>query len=243
MRLVEGTRASVIDLFDAQVARTPDAPATSDSQRRVTYGELDAWSNGIAADLAAAGVHNGDVVAIYAERSDELIAAMVAHAEGRRRLSAARSISSRRAARVHDARRSIEASFSARTCPPSALSDVARSAVRITRDAAPTPARSVERSCTVVNADSLAYVMYTSGSTGRPKGVAVPQRGITRLVRDTNYVRFGEDDVVACVANPAFDAATFEIWGALLNGARLALFDRDTLLSPQRRSALEVANG
>ncbi|MGH7748247.1 MAG: amino acid adenylation domain-containing protein, partial [Candidatus Dormibacteria bacterium] len=73
--------------------------------------------------------------------------------------------------------------------------------------------------------ESAAYVMYTSGSTGRPKGVAVPHRAILRLVRNANFVRFASDDVVLQAAPLGFDAATFEIWGPLLNGARLALLE------------------
>jgi amino acid adenylation domain-containing protein len=78
----------------------------------------------------------------------------------------------------------------------------------------------------------LAYVIYTSGSTGSPKGVAVPQVGVTRLVLGCDYVRLGPDDVVAQASNHSFDAATFEIWGALLNGARLAFVPHDELLCP-----------
>ena len=61
--------------------------------------------------------------------------------------------------------------------------------------------------------------MYTSGSTGRPKGVEVAHRGVVRLVRGAGYARFGPDEVFLQLAPAAFDAATFEIWGALLNGA------------------------
>ncbi|HEX8353416.1 MAG TPA: condensation domain-containing protein, partial [Pyrinomonadaceae bacterium] len=81
-------------------------------------------------------------------------------------------------------------------------------------------------------AENLAYVIYTSGSTGRPKGVAVPHRAVHNLVRGTNYVRLEESDVVAQVSNASFDAATFEIWGALLSGARLVIIDKDVALSP-----------
>ena len=84
----------------------------------------------------------------------------------------------------------------------------------------------------VTQAENLAYVMYTSGSTGRPKGVGVPHRAINRLVSNTNYVKFDENDRVAQISNALFDAATFEIWGALLNGSRLVVLDKETALSP-----------
>jgi amino acid adenylation domain-containing protein len=73
-------------------------------------------------------------------------------------------------------------------------------------------------------ADAPAYVMYTSGSTGRPKGVIVPHRGIVRLVRDTTYTRFDASRVFLQLAPTSFDAATFEIWGPLLNGGRCVLY-------------------
>ncbi|HEV3048678.1 MAG TPA: non-ribosomal peptide synthetase, partial [Longimicrobium sp.] len=69
----------------------------------------------------------------------------------------------------------------------------------------------------------LAYVMYTSGSTGTPKGVAVEHRGVVRLVRGANYAELGPGEVMLQAAPVSFDASTFEIWGALLNGARLVL--------------------
>lgn len=82
---------------------------------------------------------------------------------------------------------------------------------------------SMSNPVTQVTLDSLAYVMYTSGSTGKPKGVEIPQRGIIRLVKNTDYITFSADDVFLQLAPVAFDAATFEIWGSLLNGAKLAI--------------------
>ena len=80
--------------------------------------------------------------------------------------------------------------------------------------------------------EHLAYVIYTSGSTGQPKGVAVVQRAVSRLVRATDYVQVESTDRLAQASNAAFDAATFEIWGALLNGACAVVTARETLLSP-----------
>lgn len=82
------------------------------------------------------------------------------------------------------------------------------------------------------SANQLAYVMYTSGSTGISKGVMVPHRAVMRLVCETNYLQIEPGDRIAQVANLAFDAATFEIWGALLNGAEVIGIDREITLSP-----------
>jgi amino acid adenylation domain-containing protein len=74
-----------------------------------------------------------------------------------------------------------------------------------------------------IAATAPAYMIYTSGSTGKPKGVIVPHRAVVRLVSKTNYAHFGDDEVILQLAPITFDASTFEIWGALLNGGRLVL--------------------
>jgi len=81
-------------------------------------------------------------------------------------------------------------------------------------------------------ASDLAHVMYTSGSTGRPKGVMVSQRAISRLVHARGYATLDANVVLGHGSNVSFDAATFEIWGALLHGARMVLIEQGTLLSP-----------
>ncbi|HEX7334472.1 MAG TPA: amino acid adenylation domain-containing protein, partial [Pyrinomonadaceae bacterium] len=86
--------------------------------------------------------------------------------------------------------------------------------------------------------DNLAYVIYTSGSTGTPKGVAVTRRSVVRLVTETNYIEFAMGDTVAHASNMSFDAATFEIWGALLNGARLIIVPAAFSLEPQALAVL-----
>ncbi|MEM9087124.1 MAG: amino acid adenylation domain-containing protein [Cyanobacteria bacterium P01_F01_bin.53] len=81
---------------------------------------------------------------------------------------------------------------------------------------------------TAVTPTSLAYILYTSGSTGRPKGVCVSHQSVTRLVKAPNYVTLTQRDVILQAAPLTFDASTFEIWGALLNGGKLVLLPTQT---------------
>ncbi|MEM9296757.1 MAG: amino acid adenylation domain-containing protein, partial [Bacteroidota bacterium] len=78
--------------------------------------------------------------------------------------------------------------------------------------------------------DSLAYVMYTSGSAGTPKGVAVTHRNVVRLVKNTNYIELNESTRILQTGTQVFDAATFEIWGSLLNGGALVLKEKEAFL-------------
>lgn len=77
-----------------------------------------------------------------------------------------------------------------------------------------------------------AIIYYTSGSTGTPKGVIIPHRGVLRLVIDAGYATFDRDCRMLQIASISFDAATFEIWGALLNGGRLILFPYNGIPDP-----------
>ena len=76
---------------------------------------------------------------------------------------------------------------------------------------------------TVSTPQHLAYSMYTSGSTGEPKGIDITIRGVVKLVSNVDYVQITDRDIFLQAAPLSFDAATFEIWGALLNGATLVI--------------------
>jgi len=91
--------------------------------------------------------------------------------------------------------------------------------------------------------DSLAYVMYTSGTSGVPKGVMVEHRPIIRLVVHTNFCHLGTADRVLQAGPLAFDASTFEIWGALLNGGCLCLAPKEVLLDTARLRRLIQRHG
>ena len=93
-----------------------------------------------------------------------------------------------------------------------------------------------------------AYVMYTSGSTGRPKGVVVPHRAVVRLFVANDYIDLTDPTDrgslrIAQTSSLSFDAATFEIWGALLSGATLVGVPQETLLVPAALAVSRVVVG
>lgn len=88
--------------------------------------------------------------------------------------------------------------------------------------------------------DAPAYIMYTSGSTGTPKGVMVTHQGILRLAINNRFAAFERGDRFAFAANPAFDASTLEMWGALLNGASLAIIAPEVLTDADALAAALV---
>lgn len=88
-----------------------------------------------------------------------------------------------------------------------------------------------ENSITQINTDIPAYIMYTSGSTGKPKGTIIKQQSIIRLVKNTNYINFEETDKMLQTGSIVFDACTFEIFGALLNGLPLYIIKKEELLN------------
>ncbi len=74
------------------------------------------------------------------------------------------------------------------------------------------------------------YIMYTSGTTGNPKGVLIDNENILSLFENNNYIEFKKDDRIIQTGSSAFDATTFEYWGALLNGIPLYLLKKRELL-------------
>ena len=80
--------------------------------------------------------------------------------------------------------------------------------------------------------EDIIYIIYTSGTTGMPKGVSVTHRNVIRLIKNVNYVNLSNPRILQ-TGSLAFDASTFEIWGALLNGGMVCITNNETLTSPE----------
>ncbi|KXO12876.1 Peptide synthetase [Moritella sp. JT01] len=73
------------------------------------------------------------------------------------------------------------------------------------------------------SSEQIAYVIYTSGTTGKPKGVLTTHKGVVSLIENNDFIELSSSDVLLHCSSPNFDAATFEIWGALTQGAKLVV--------------------
>ncbi len=193
-----------------------------------SYRELDDLSSRIAVGLKAAGVRHGDFVPMNMGRSPWFVAGCVGvlkagaayvpidpqyPAERRRAILADLKRDEREVVGLcHEAAGdkavAVEGAEAARWLAIKAIA----------RDGTASASRDEAGDWFEASPEDAAYVMFTSGSTGKPKGVVVPQRGITRLVCETDYAHFGPEQVWAHMASVSFDAATLEAWGPLLNG-------------------------
>ena len=228
----------VPQLVEMTVARQPEAVAVSYGPEQITYRELNTRANQLAHYLRKRGVGPDVRVGVLVDRSVELIVALlgILKAGGAYVPLDGSYPAQRLRFMLEDA--GVALLLTMRGQPEIAEGDTTE-VVYLDQGWDQFANESQENLGIVNSAEDLAYVMYTSGSTGQPKGVGVTHRAINRLVRNTNYVQLEESDRIAQVSNVAFDAATFEIWGALLHGAQLVGIDKETMLSaPDFKRAL-----
>ncbi len=215
------------ELFEQQVSSTPAAVALVWDDRSLTYEELNTRANRLAHYLKERGVKPDARVGVCMHRSPELIVAIIAilKAGGAYVPLDPAYPESRLEFMLKDSGAPLLLTTSSLLANlPNAGTEI----VCLDRIADELASESEQNPEVITTADNLAYVMYTSGSTGKPKGVTVHHRNVVRLVKNTNYASFSPDEVFLQCSTISFDASTFEIWGSLLNGARLVLLPAGT---------------
>jgi amino acid adenylation domain-containing protein len=224
-------------LFEQWAQRTPDAVAVVNDRDSLSYAQLNAHANQLAHQLIAQGVRPGDRVATSLERSVSLVIAQLAILKaGAAYVPLDPHLPVARQAWIIG-----DSGASLILCDRDLDREIAGeiACLRIDRlRQNPTHDPAVPRA-----GDAPAYIMYTSGSTGTPKGVMVTHQGILRLAINNRFASFERGDRFAFAANPAFDASTLEMWGALLNGASLAIIAPEVLTEAEALAAALVRQG
>jgi amino acid adenylation domain-containing protein len=209
---------TVTILFEQQVAMQPDAEAVICGEQKLSYAELNLRADSLAAALRSFGVTHETLVGVILERSSEIIVAVlgILKAGGAYVPIAPEYPLLRKKEMIADARlhhvvtlassRSEYAGMVEHVIPVDIASPFCQAS------------QGRDHIVTTHSSAMAAYVNYTSGSTGQPKGVLVSHASIVRLVREPNYVKLDSATRLLQLAPLSFDAATFEIWGALLNG-------------------------
>jgi amino acid adenylation domain-containing protein len=210
-------------LFAEHAARTPEKVAVTAADGSLTYGELEARANRLSQHLMGLGVRPGQIVAMGLDRGTQRIVTLLAIVKAGAAylpLDAAYPID-RLAFLMGDAGARVIVTDE-KNAP--ALPTEGHTTVLVDTHAAEIAAASAAAPRVMVNADDPLYVVYTSGSTGTPKGVILSHRALARLVRGVDYADWGPDQVWMHFSALTFDTSAMEVWGALANGGRLAVF-------------------
>ncbi|MET3498349.1 amino acid adenylation domain-containing protein, partial [Variovorax boronicumulans] len=230
-------RGCVHELFAEQAVATPDAIAVIDGQRELTYAELAAHAAVLAARLRSCGVGRGSFVATLLPRSAELIVAQLAVLQA----EAAYVPLDPQAPAVRHAQLAAACDAIVVLHADGAAPDwTERPCLAVTlggEEALPATALPAATS----RALAPACAIYTSGSTGVPKAVLIPHQAIVNFVFGGEHADLTAFDRVAFLANPAFDASTYEVWAPLVHGAAVVVVDHATLLDPTALAALLAA--
>ena len=211
--------ATLIDLFRAQVARTPDAPALIAGDLVLSYTEVAARVDRLARVFAARGARPETVVALVLPRSVELVVAQLAVvAAGAAYLPVDPDYpADRKEFMLADAN------------PVLVLDDPAQLS---TMDE---PGADFE----TAELTNPAYVIYTSGSTGTPKGVVVTHQGLANFAfAEADRFAVEPGDRVLAFSSPSFDASVLELCLAFPNGAALVVPPPGPLLGAHLAAAL-----
>jgi len=227
---------SIIELFEAQVAKTPNATALIYQDRVLSYQELNQKANALGHYLRSNyAIQPDTIIPIMMNRSEWMIIAIlgILKSSGAYLPIDPEYPDERIDFILQDSQASLW------------ISDQSNLEVAKTYDEIETlnietlDLQTFTEKLEALASNDLAYIMYTSGSTGNPKGVMIPQRGVVRLVQSQNYLDFDNSLSILQASSVSFDAATFEIWGALLNGGKLLLYPHAKIDIDEYNSFLE----
>ncbi|WP_336604367.1 amino acid adenylation domain-containing protein, partial [Paenibacillus sp. MMS18-CY102] len=217
---------TIHQLFEEQAERTPESIAIVFEDKLLTYRELNERANRFARRLRAEGVQPDQPIGILVERSLEMMVGILGILKaGGAYVPIDPDYPDERM------RYMLEDSGAKQLLVQRRFQEsVSFTGTTIVMDDALLDKEDGSNLETITGPHHLANLIYTSGSTGKPKGVMVEHRNVVRLVKNTNYAELNEQTRILQTGAIVFDASTFEVWGALLNGGRLYLEPNDVIL-------------
>lgn len=223
------------EIFRRRAREFPDRIAVSDETQQLTYAELDTLSSQLSVTLREQGVRSETLVGLYMERGVELLTCLLAilKAGGAYLPIDPTYPVNRIEYMLADSRVSIVActSKNSSALPQSVRKLLIDESWRGLDPQAPDADFHVGEQAAY--AADLAYVIYTSGSTGKPKGVMIQHDNVVRLLQQTHHwFGFNAFDVWSMFHSIGFDFSVWEIWGALLFGAQVAVVPYAVSRSP-----------
>ncbi|HWX43329.1 MAG TPA: amino acid adenylation domain-containing protein, partial [Blastocatellia bacterium] len=219
-------------IFEKCAALRRDSVAAVFGPKQITYGTLNRKANQLARYLRTRGQQPDATVGLYLERSADMVIGMLgALKAGAAYLPLDVEYPAHRLASIIN-HAGMTILVTTRHLQRN-LRYGAWESVLLDADSQIIEAQPDDNPSSFVDSEMLAYAIYTSGSTGQPKGISIPHRAVNRLVLNTNYVQLGPSDRVLQASNSSFDAATFEIWGPLLNGGCVVHIAKKDILSPR----------
>jgi amino acid adenylation domain-containing protein len=227
-------------IFEDQVLKFPGRVALAMDNQSMTYNELNSKSNQLARVLQGKGVTNDSLVGIAAERSFDLVIGIFAI------LKAGAAYLPIDPDSPEDRVRFIlkDSNASAFLTSREAFEHFAFDGEVVFLDDSTNytgATNNVELNCP---SNNLAYVIYTSGTTGKPKGVLIEHDQVVRLLfNDKNIFDFNHEDVWTLFHSPSFDFSVWEVFGALLYGAKLVIIPRLVSRDPSKYAALLKEQG
>jgi amino acid adenylation domain-containing protein len=214
--------STIVQLFEQQVARTPDAVAIVSAGRGLTYRELDRRSNQLARHLQQFGVRRDTLVGIAVERSVEMMIGLLAILKaGGAYVPMDPSYPVQRIAlMIEDSEAPVLlATERTRSC----LGKTARHIVSIDGDADAIAGNGTHPVSSAPGWQNLAYVMYTSGSTGKPKGVMIEHRNVVNFFTGMDRAIGPDPGVWLAVTSISFDISVLELFWTLTRGFQVII--------------------
>ena len=222
--------STVIELFEAQVAKTPDHIALSFENRQMTYRELNQAANRVAHDLLDNyQVQPDEIIAVSVERSEQLVIALLAV------LKASAVYLPIDPDYPQERINFMLSNSNCRLLLAQSQNTITSPSLQHIVDLSKISSHNIANPANQATVYDLAFVIYTSGSTGQPKGVMIEHRGFVNMVYDQIHsFRLTHQDKILQFASASFDASLDEIFLALLSGASLVLISKETINNTQK---------